>query len=94
MSCDVVRCLAPQFDVVKPFRMDVVYIGMLANRSGVTPVSHNGASSHSVMMSMIVTMWQISLYCIELLGSAYSNCFVCTLTILFMGENWDRTTDA
>lgn len=42
MSCDVVRCLAPQFDVVKPFRMDVVYIGMLANRSGVTPVSHNG----------------------------------------------------
>ena len=42
MSYDVVQCLVPVFDVIKPFRLDDVYIGMLANRSGVTPVSHNG----------------------------------------------------
>ncbi|XP_020621475.1 beta-1,3-galactosyltransferase 5-like [Orbicella faveolata] len=42
MSWDVVHCLVPLFDVIKPFRMDDVYIGMLANRSGVTPVGHDG----------------------------------------------------
>ena len=41
MSYDVVECLVPMFDEIKPYRMDDVYVGMLANRSGVTPVHHS-----------------------------------------------------
>ena len=42
MSSDVVLSLVLLFHVIlKPFRMDDVYIGMLGNKSGVTPVSHN-----------------------------------------------------
>ena len=42
MSYDVIECLVPLFDVMKPYRMDDVYVGMLANRSGVTVVDHSG----------------------------------------------------
>ncbi|KAL9975629.1 hypothetical protein ACROYT_G012812 [Oculina patagonica] len=42
MTYDVVECLVPLFDVIKPYRMDDVYVGLLVNRSGVTPVHHNG----------------------------------------------------
>ena len=42
MSYDVVESLVPLFDVIKPYRLDDVYVGMLANRSGVTPVGHKG----------------------------------------------------
>ena len=42
MSYDVVECLVPLFDVIKPYRMDDVYVGMLANESGVIAVDHSG----------------------------------------------------
>jgi len=42
MSYDVVECLVPLFDVIKPYRMDDVYIGMLAQEAGVIPVHHSG----------------------------------------------------
>ena len=42
MSYDVIECLVPLFDVMKPYRMDDVYVGMLANKSGVTAVDHSG----------------------------------------------------
>ena len=41
MSNDVVECLVPLFDVIKPYRMDDVYVGMLANESGVIAVDHS-----------------------------------------------------
>jgi len=46
MSYDVVECLVPLFDVVKPYRMDDVYVGMLANISGVKAVHHSGFYVH------------------------------------------------
>ena len=46
MSYDVIECLVPLFDVIKPYRMDDVYVGMLANRSGVTAVDHTGFFVH------------------------------------------------
>ena len=42
MSYDVIQCLVPIFDEIKPYRMDDVYVGMLANRLGVIPVGHKG----------------------------------------------------
>ena len=42
MSYDVVECLVPLFDVIKPYRIDDVYVGILANKTGVTPVNHGG----------------------------------------------------
>ncbi|XP_078367903.1 beta-1,3-galactosyltransferase 5-like [Oculina patagonica] len=46
MSYDVVECLVPLFDEIKPYRMDDVYVGMLANRSGVVAVHHSGFYIH------------------------------------------------
>ena len=46
MSYDVVECLVPLFDVIKPYRMDDVYLGMLANRTGVKAVHHSGFYVH------------------------------------------------
>ena len=46
MSYDVVECLVPLFDVIMPYRMDDVYVGMLANRSGVKAVDHSGFYVH------------------------------------------------
>ena len=62
MSYDVIECLVPLFDVMKPYRMDDVYVGMLANRSGVTAVDHSGfympiddyASSYWTMFTQTV----------------------------------------
>ena len=42
MSHDVIECLVPLFDVIEPYRIDDVYVGMLANKTGVTPVDHGG----------------------------------------------------
>ena len=42
MSYDVIECLVALFDVIKPYRMDDVYVGMLANESGVIAVDHSG----------------------------------------------------
>ena len=42
MSYDVVERLVPLFDVIKPFRMDDVYVGMLAKELGVRAVDHKG----------------------------------------------------
>ena len=42
MSYDVIECLVPLFDVIDPFRIDDVYVGVLANKTGVTPVDHSG----------------------------------------------------
>ena len=42
MSYDVVESVVPLFDVIKPYRMDDVYIGMLAEKLGVTAVNHKG----------------------------------------------------
>ena len=42
LSYDVVECLVPVFDVVKPFRIDDVYVGILLNQVGITPVHHSG----------------------------------------------------
>ena len=42
MSYDVIECAVPLFDVIKPYRMDDVYVGMLANESGVIAVDHTG----------------------------------------------------
>ena len=46
MSYDVVECLVPLFDVIKPYRMDDVYVGMLGNRTGVKAVDHTGFYVH------------------------------------------------
>ena len=46
MSYDVVECLVPLFDVIKPYRMDDVYVGMLAKESGVIAVDHSGFYVH------------------------------------------------
>ena len=40
LSPDVVGMFVDLFDVLPPFRLDDVYIGMLANKAGVTPI-HN-----------------------------------------------------
>ena len=42
MSHDVVECIVPLFDVIKPFRLDDVYVGMLAKKSRVTAGDHTG----------------------------------------------------
>ena len=42
MSYDVVESLVPLFDVIKPFRLDDVYVGMLAEKLGVKAVHHGG----------------------------------------------------
>ena len=42
MSYDVIECLVALFDVIKPYRMDDVYVGMLANESGVIAVDYSG----------------------------------------------------
>ena len=42
MSYDVVESLVPLFDVIKPYRLDDVYVGMLADKCGVKAVGHTG----------------------------------------------------
>ena len=42
MSYDVVESLVPLFDVIKPYRLDDVYVGMLADKRGVKAVDHTG----------------------------------------------------
>ena len=42
LSYDAVECLVPIFDVVKPFRIDDAYVGILVNQVGITPVHHSG----------------------------------------------------
>lgn len=42
LSYDVVECLVPIFDVIKPFRIDDTYVGILVNQVGITPVHHSG----------------------------------------------------
>ena len=42
MTYDVVECIVPLFDVIKPYRMDDVYVGMLAHAIGVIAVGHRG----------------------------------------------------
>ena len=41
LSYDVVGCLVPLFDVKNPFRIDDTYVGILANKNGVSPVHHS-----------------------------------------------------
>ena len=42
MSYDVVESVVPLFDVIKPYRLDDVYVGMLAEKLGVRAVDHKG----------------------------------------------------
>ena len=42
MSFDVVESLVPLFDVIKPYRLDDVYVGMLAEKLGVRAVDYGG----------------------------------------------------
>ena len=42
MSYDVVEGVVPLFDVTKPYRLDDVYVGMLAEKLGVRAVDHKG----------------------------------------------------
>lgn len=42
MTYDVIECIVPLFDAIEPYRMDDVYVGMLANASGVIAVHHSG----------------------------------------------------
>ena len=42
MSYDVVESVVPLFDVIKPYRMDDVYVGMLAEKLRVRAVNHAG----------------------------------------------------
>ena len=42
MPYDVIECLVSLFDVIKPYRIGDVYVGMLASKTGVTPVDHSG----------------------------------------------------
>ena len=42
MTYDVIECIVPLFDVIKPYRMDDVYVGMLAHASGVIAEDHVG----------------------------------------------------
>lgn len=41
LSYDVVECLVVLFDVVNPFRIDDAYVGILANKAGISPVHHS-----------------------------------------------------
>ena len=42
MSYDVVESLVPLFDVIKPYRLDDVYVGMLSEKLGVRAVDNEG----------------------------------------------------
>ena len=42
MSYDVVESVVPLFDVIKRYRLDDVYVGMLAEKRGVRAVDHTG----------------------------------------------------
>ena len=42
MSYDVVESVYPLFDVIKPYRLDDVFVGMLAEKLGVRAVDHTG----------------------------------------------------
>ena len=42
LSYDVVESVVPLFDVIKPYRLDDVYVGMLAKKRGVRAVDHTG----------------------------------------------------
>ena len=42
MSYDVVESVVPLFDVMKPFRLDDVYVGILADKLGVKALGHTG----------------------------------------------------
>ena len=42
MSYDVVESVVPLFDAIKPYRMDDVYVGMLAEKLAVIAVGHAG----------------------------------------------------
>ena len=42
MSYDVVESVVPLFDLIKAYRLDDVYVGMLAEKRGVTAVDHTG----------------------------------------------------
>ncbi|XP_020630920.1 beta-1,3-galactosyltransferase 5-like [Orbicella faveolata] len=42
MSYDVIESAVPLFDVIKPFRVDDVYVGMLAEKLGVRAMNHKG----------------------------------------------------
>ena len=42
MSYDVVESMVPLFDVIKPFRLDDVYVGILVGKLGVKAVDHGG----------------------------------------------------
>ena len=42
MSHDVVESAVPLFDVMKPYRLDDVYVGMLADKLGVKAMDHAG----------------------------------------------------
>ena len=41
LSYDVVECMVPSFNVINPFRLDDIYVGILAHRLGVTPAHHS-----------------------------------------------------
>ncbi|XP_022790033.1 beta-1,3-galactosyltransferase 5-like [Stylophora pistillata] len=41
LSYDVVECMVPSFDVINPFRIDDVYVGILAHELGLIPVHHS-----------------------------------------------------
>ena len=40
LSYDVVECFVALFDVDNPFRIDDVYVGMLAHKAGIKPTNH------------------------------------------------------
>lgn len=41
LSYDVVECMVPSFEVINPFRIDDVYVGIIAHELGLTPVHHS-----------------------------------------------------
>ena len=41
LSYDMIECFVPFFDLRKPFRIDDVYVGILASKIGVTPLHHD-----------------------------------------------------
>ena len=42
MTHDVIERIVPLFDVIKPYRLDDVYVGMLAKKAGVIAKDHSG----------------------------------------------------
>ena len=68
LSADVVLQFVNIFDPKKPLKLEDVYIGMLAERVGVTPRGHSGFMTNKFRQcsqnSNLIVIHEVSPYCI------------------------------